>query len=350
MNSAPLAPRPPALVGAIRWDGWFGDLSSVGLMVEKTLGPKHWHERLPFFAQVDSDTSVRVRGNTQSVVDQEIAFAAAAGLDYWAFVIYPPDDPLSAGLRLYLSSAHKSKINFCLNIQGGWLGGEAQWPELVKLYIRYFQEPGYQKVLGDRPLVYLFTPADMLGAGKFGSEAFAQQAFDRLREASRAAGAGNPYLVIQDWSPATAHAYCQVLGGDAVSAYASDAHGQAAPFADLARHTEAWWNEFAATGSPVVPLATAGWDPRPRIETPTPWFDYGSPAYYHAAPTPQELAQHVQAALDWLQAHPETAEANAVLIYAWNEFDEGGWLAPTLSEDTARLDALRDVLSKRAGT
>ena len=80
----------------------------------------------------------------------------------------------------------------------------------------------------------------MFGTGKFSSEGFAQQAFESLRAASRTAGVGNPYLVMQDWSPATAHAYGKRLGGDAVSAYASDARGQAASFADLARHTEAW--------------------------------------------------------------------------------------------------------------
>jgi hypothetical protein len=37
-----------------------------------------------------------------------------------------------------------------------------------------------------------------------------------------------------------------------------------------------------------------------------------------------------------------------VLIYAWNEFDEGGWLCPTLSADgapdTSRIEALGSVL------
>ncbi len=32
---------------------------------------------------------------------------------------------------------------------------------------------------------------------------------------------------------------------------------------------------------------------------------------------------------------------------AWNEFDEGGWLCPSLSEGSARLDALRAVLRPR---
>ena len=39
------------IVGAIRWDGWHGDASEVGLTVEKTLAPNHWHYRLPFFGK-----------------------------------------------------------------------------------------------------------------------------------------------------------------------------------------------------------------------------------------------------------------------------------------------------------
>jgi hypothetical protein len=345
--AATVPPRRLPLVGAIRWDAWFGDLSDVGLMVEKTLGPRHWHDRLPFFAQADSDTSVQVRGNTQAVMDQEIAYAAAAGMDYWAFVIYPPADALSVALHQYLTSPIKSRINFCLNLQGGWLGSEAAWPDCVQLYLSHFREPTYQMVLGSRPLVYLFNASDMLGAGRFGSEDFARQAFDTVRAACRDGGVGDPYLVVQDWSPATAHRFVKLLGGDAVSAYASDGRGQGAPFADLAAHTQAWWDEFAATGSPVVPLATAGWDPRPRIETRTPWHDYGSADYYYQPPAPQALANHVQAAVHWVRDHPKSAEADAILIYAWNEFDEGGWLAPTLSEGTARLDALKLVLGAR---
>ena len=53
------------VVGAIRWDAWHGDAGlehyakaggrwknlTPGLAVERSLGPKHWHYRLPFFAE-----------------------------------------------------------------------------------------------------------------------------------------------------------------------------------------------------------------------------------------------------------------------------------------------------------
>jgi hypothetical protein len=34
-------------------------------------------------------------------------------------------------------------------------------------------------------------------------------------------------------------------------------------------------------------------------------------------------------------------------MYSWNEFDEGGWICPTLGNNTERLDALKKVLQKR---
>jgi hypothetical protein len=50
----------------------------------------------------------------------------------------------------------------------------------------------------------------------------------------------------------------------------------------------------------------------------------------------------------WYKKHPGKKGTELVLIYAWNEFDEGGWLVPALpppqGEGAARIDALRKVL------
>jgi len=35
-----------------------------------------------------------------------------------------------------------------------------------------------------------------------------------------------------------------------------------------------------------------------------------------------------------------------VLIYAWNENDEGGWLIPTLSGGDARLEAVHKAIEE----
>ena len=38
----------------------------------------------------------------------------------------------------------------------------------------------------------------------------------------------------------------------------------------------------------------------------------------------QEIAAHLQEGCDWVEEHPEETPSRAILIYAWNEHDEGG--------------------------
>jgi hypothetical protein len=137
------------------------------------------------------------------------------------------------------------------------------------------------------------------------------------------------------------------LGLDAASAYAQAGRGGVA-FAALTRAAEERWDAFREVGLRVLPWVTSGWDPRPRVEHPVSWTTCDPDAWAQPA-TPAEIASHLERALAWTARYPATAGANAVLIYAWNEFDEGGWLCPTLREGTARLDAIRPVLARRGG-
>ena len=64
--------------------------------------------------------------------------------------------------------------------------------------------------------------------------------------------------------------------------------------------------------------------------------------------TPDELAAHVREALEWTQLNRDINPSNAIIIYGWNENDEGGWLIPTLGSDGQpnedRIKALAKVL------
>ena len=75
------------LVGAIRWDAWYGADGPV-LAVEKSLGPPKYHWRLPWFATVTGEATVKINGDRPEIMAREIEWAATAGLDYWAFVDY----------------------------------------------------------------------------------------------------------------------------------------------------------------------------------------------------------------------------------------------------------------------
>jgi len=76
--------------------------------------PARYHDRMPFFGKEDGPDSVRINGFAQETIDREILLASRAGLDYWAFVGYAPEDPMTNALKLYLSSAHRREMGFCM--------------------------------------------------------------------------------------------------------------------------------------------------------------------------------------------------------------------------------------------
>ena len=64
--------------------------------------------------------------------------------------------------------------------------------------------------------------------------------------------------------------------------------------------------------------------------------------------TGEELKRHLGNSLSFLEQNKGICEANTVILYAWNEFDEGGWLCPTYMDgekiNTDRINALSEVL------
>lgn len=335
-----------ATVGATRWDVWVGDeLNSVydspdfkhGIWNEEAVYHEKWRCRLPFYASNVSRTNVQIRCTTQAVMDQEIESATGA-LDYWAFLDYP-ETPMHEPLSLYLSSSKKNLINFCIILNG------REWWLHKQKYIDYFQEATYQKVLGGRPLVYLFNAASWM-----------TNAVDELVAMSIEQGAGDPYLITMGWDSATVQNAGDALGADAVTAYAYATEGSSMelPYSQLVNNVKARWNDFAAGGHQVIPFVMAGWDRRPRADhaaanpddTVNSWTNIVQNRW-NEKPNPKELSDFVRDASVWADTSMDASEADTVLIYSWNEYSEGGWLSPGYSiastNDSVRLDFIRDI-------
>jgi hypothetical protein len=340
--------RPSVSVGAIRWDAWHGDASDIGRAVQRSLAPSQWRWRLPFFATVNSNGSVTIPGDTDAIMSREIGYAKAAGIDYWAFVAYDPESAMSRGLRRYLQSPERHQVNFCV------IWDAAHWrPDRQAADVKRFTElmalPNYQTVLNARPLFYVLNLASDPMANAPGGHVAFKGAIDALRSAARLRGLADPYCVVMAPWPDQGKAFSGATGCDAISAYAVQAGGKAAPFAELTSTVESFWKRSALTGAKVVPLAMTGWDRRPRVETPVFWEHnegWGADIErFYQAPTPEQIAGHVRKAIEWAHTNPAAAEAKTIIIYAWNEHDEGGWLCPTLGEGDARVRALGTLLS-----
>lgn len=341
------AERP--LVGALRWDAWYSDKGPVK-ETERTLGPPKYHFRLPWFAQLEGGDHVRIDGDTDAIMQREIAYAAEAGLDYWAFLDYGPGSEMTHAFNRYLAARDKQGIRYCFIEEGASVDGRGpqDWPRIVA----HFKEPDYLKVLDGRPLLYVFAKPKKRG----------REVFDDLRRVTVAAGLPQPYLVLLGWNPAEDR---EKWGFDAISEYAAVGTGYSLHPASYARLTSfhvrhELWEKWERERTPCITFATTGWDTRPRQERPPSWCrwitatpdstppEQQKPLLDNATARPEEIAQHLREALAWTQAHRDLNPANAILIYGWNENDEGGWLIPTLGADgrpdDSRVKALGKVL------
>lgn len=371
--------RTRPLIGAIRWDAWYGALpesarppASVrypgfdatsnrlvsqdpGKETRRSLAAEPWRYRWPFFAALNADgTAQSFNGNRPEIIEREIDYAVRGGLDYWAFTAYPEASPLSYTLKTFLACKNRDKIRFSLFVPMwpayGRLPDEsaerAYWAHLLRMV----RQPNYLKARGNRPVLFMGFLNDAL------AEKVLAGPWPSFAKEIAACGLGKPYLVFCDGSPKAAKKYCDMFGGDALSDYAkSDGRAKGAPFTDLAAHAEAFWASCEETGTPAVPICMTGWDRRARVLNPVSWESFhlqpDADQYYYRRGTPQEIAAHIGRGVAWYQKHPGRDRTELVLIYAWNEFDEGGWLAPALppphGEGTARIDALRNVLVGR---
>ena len=111
----------------------------------------------------------------------------------------------------------------------------------------------------------------------------------------------------------------------------------------------------------VMPLATLGYNTEPRIENPVTWVAGTSTTLPYSGytaddPTAQEITESVLDVLNFNKENAKYFRANTVLIYCWNEFDEGGWFCPTVAVDekgnviegkvnTTYLDAVKKAIT-----
>lgn len=343
------------VVGAIRWDAWYG-AGGVVKAVEYSLGQPKYHFRLPWFSELLGNDKVRINGDSPGVMDLEISYASQAGLNYWGFLHYWRESAdLGIALRRYLATANKKGVRYCMIEEGGRLDrvGAKAWTELVE----HFRSPDYQKVLGGRPILFVYIKPSFLKRSDW----------DDLKRQTLAAGLEKPYLVLMGWNPEQDARDMTELGFDAVSAYArGGSYDMNQPsYEEQGRLLKKrLWDKWAELKVPCVTLASAGWDTRPRNERPPEWiknlnfapdpepvpFESQKPLVDSVTGTPAEVAAHIAEALQWTKAHRDVNPSNTLLIYAWNEHDEGGWLQPTLGKDgvpnTDRIKALEGVLRR----
>jgi len=339
--------EPQTVVGVVNWDcslpssTWFGHYATTSLSSAK------FRHATPFYADVKGPDQIDYHWRTVEEYEREMQYAIDAGIDYFAYCWYgelKPEDgkdftpvtkgrenvcdrhvwELATARQLHARSRLRDKLKMCAILVTLHPLADAEIESLA----RAMKEPWYQTAQG-RPLLYLFG-----GKGK--------GLLPRIRKACRTVGAGDPYAVV------FSHSRYETTGDDGVQAIGAYVDGVAGvqTFAQAAKSRIDGNAKRAAVGMDMIPTFTLGWNPQPRIDHPVPWCGYGKTTYMKPA-TETEWLQGAREMADWIRANRAACPTGHILSFAWNEFEEGGWICPTWrpddQPDTSRVDAFRKV-------
>lgn len=334
----------PIQVGVYYFDGWAGENKHAGDPKEPwaTQAPSHLTRR--FVEEFSNREPIwGWRDDSQEIMERQIDLAADNGVDFFLFCWYWRDNKgainqeaiqnlaLHTSLNMYMKASNKHRIKFGLlvaNHSGAEIIGAENWEKATEYWLPYFKDPQHVTVDG-KPLVVLFNAKGVDEAG--------------LAAMQIAAGKGGlAGLSIAGCGSASTPGFTHRTHYNIIPGYSAGSEPH--PYSELVEaHKENW---SGTPSLPYIPEITVGWDKRPwegpdGLAQPAGW--------YFPDRTPAQFEGFLEDALKWMDQHPDqTTRERMILLYAWNELGEGGYLIPTREDPAATyLRVVRDVMSRQ---
>ncbi len=338
-------------IGAIRWDAWF-----EGVKDAKIFEHPDWRGRAPFFAEYDQNGKVHLEGDQPKVLQAEVAYARAMGLDYFIFSYYPDTgswgrDPvfhrrLNGALSAYLKLPDRMGVKFAISFNQLFPLDEAG--VMARNLANFAAHPDYMVTHSGTLPVFILGHDTLEFTKVYGTEERARSVFAAMRKAVRERTGKEITFVLMHYSSDKAWDSVRTYGLDMVTTYSNFAPGKGAVAQDSAAcqiHSQNVWVRAARAGVPYAPNITLGWDNRPRRQTNH--DGKGSPqGPWCLPPTMGGLADQFREAARFVVLQDARPPFRTITIYAWNEFTEGGWMTPTLGNPHAWMEELRAAIGR----
>ena len=295
------------------------------------------------------------------VMETKISAAADNCVDFWIFDWYWYEEKTFLGRCLekgYMGAKNNDRVKFCLmwanhewsNIHpvgfsatpGTLRSGRVDPKQFDRVadYIieKYFRHPSYFCVDGC-PYFSVYDIGNM--AKGLGSLKAMQEAFERFRKKTRAAGFKDLHFNLVVWGaamlpgaivPADPAALVRDLGADSVTSYVWVHHvgldkAPYTPYEEIRDGYFKYWDKALKMFKvPYYPNVTMGWDSSPRTEQSDIWEPKGYPfTNIISKNTPAAFKK----ALALTREKLEKLNGPRILnINAWNEWTEGSYLEP----------------------
>jgi hypothetical protein len=337
-------------IGAIRWDAWYPNAPDLN-----AISKPEWLDRVPFFARRSADGNLILDGDTENVLSAEVAYAKSIGLDYFIFGFYPDTSSwkrdlgiqleLNRALSSYLHLSDRLGVKFAVSLNQSF-----PWEDVEDIALTLAElaaNKDYVRTHQNKIPIFIFgqegdwTPV-------YGSDQRVREVISKIRSRVRERTGLEIVFVWLHYDSSLAWSTAQRYGLDSVSAYANFSPGSGPkpqPADTCVTHGTNLWRKARAAGIPYIPNISLGWDARPRLKqtgseapTPTgPWCE---------TLTADLLQKYFSGAFEYVRSSPEDLPFRSIIIYAWNEYAEGGWMAPTIGEGLTRLDMLAKAIGR----
>ena len=292
--------------------------------------------------------------NDQQTMDKEIKSAANYGVNFFPILWYyndpdserePNSSLLNNGVKNFANSKNSSMMSFFIefcNHPPFEVTTEQQWQECLEEWIEYFKHPSYLKV-GDR-VVFKIHGADFF-VEQNGDIGTCEKLIDSLRKACKDAtgcdmviGGGVLSLNRIEEKSDIANLFdftCTYMDVPLHKQIEQDYPYEM--LADLCR--TARYNH-CVDAIPYMPYMPGGWCPRP-------WPDqrafYELPNRRQWSAELRRMKQDLLAMPNLGLPMPDGSIQPAFTCYAWNEFGEGGIIAPTQRYGYMKLEEIKAI-------
>jgi len=344
------------LVGINYFAGWWKSLPNKwhgqGWNVDQPDWRPKFPDRVPLLGEY----------NTQATMDFEIAAAAGHGVDFFAILYYFPRSGsreekyapfLNRGLETFVNSRNSGMMKFFIeycNAPNFSATSEEEWKACVKTWVTAMKHPSYLRI--DGRLVFKVHGVTQFLKTHNNDLSLCRKRLDSLRDAARSAGLGEMIIGVgisgqtpplgAKWPPAGIFDFT----GTYMCVPKIEEREKEYPYSTLAKQAHATLKNHVSDPIPWMPYIAAGWNPRP-------WTYPKAAPHYHRFfqfPTRKEFTDELKKIRASLSKHPslglpkkDGTRQKAFTIYAWNEFGEGGIVAPTKGKGYMKLECIKDI-------
>lgn len=262
---------------------------------------------------------------------------------YWDFLLQA--EGLNDGLDSFLKARNSNQIDFMLSVcEHGWhfTLPQRDFGNVAHLLVsKYISRSNYLKTQDGRLLLEICDPLGIRSdADPKAPRAYPEQDVPALRtfikevrnEAKRVLN--RDLLVLTTVPNEDIMREADIDGGTCVTSAIED------PAPVQQRGPLAKWLTNAAKSGAYLPCVTEHFDERPRagiLKSPAQIMFDGVPM------TPAGFRAELQDAKDWMDKRPDDKLSRFLVLYAWNEWHEGGILEPSVHQGAALISQIPKV-------